>query len=803
MTLCIERICTGYCHEINIRLFSLFSPLQCHQDTEKANGIFGTLVIQLPSDYSGGQLVISHDGNNKIFDFSGMKGCTNFHYAAFYADCQHELTKVTKGYRLCLIYNLIYSGTGSLPVPMKSSLVIGQLSQAMQLWNDEASQHKGPPMMAYILKNKYCEASLSFKDLKNADRGVGDVLAKACLEVNFDFYLAHVIRREMWWASCYRKKYTLTELNDDSIDASHFISPQGQKPAYFSNVSLDDGAMVPKERYKLDKPDAEQCSEATGNEGASVERWYKWTALILWPLKKRLVNIGSDKVAGMLKMPTIWNPTLLTEAEKENNLKFAGELVESDGHSASSAIMLLQCLRDLGQTELIHKFLSGDISEFLQNADFRKVAFNLCDSCVGWVVISPSLWALMNDNRYFTTCCGPLTDLVAISLKNPSAAELKSLCVELATAFVKAASSKGKYDSHNEDVGISMLKVLLNLGDAALVSKFLLFLANASYEHYANISIFLRSQLFVEQLVAIGKAFAWETLEIGLMILFKDIAPANISKYCDFLCRLVCSDNLTPQKQLVCRNLMDIIIDIVIMEQDFDPRALGHHHCGTSLDFKQDEEHRAANSIRSPDFVYSVLTILIALDYNKVKTESVINAFARQPNRYPVGFVVLPALEYLRLCQIHDFNNTTFISIVTRFISVVQGWINPSDPCASNPNVSPPISWSRNVTIECYDGGSCDDCKKLEGFLRDPVSNLVHFRINQRRRSHLEKELNFLKCGTKHFTDPRGSPQTLVIFKLGHQFQGRNQLTHDDLGTSSCPFPSQPGWSSRGSHTAV
>ena len=55
--------------------------------------MFGTLVVQLPSDYSGGQLVVSHGGKEKVFDFSGIKGCTNFHFAAFYADCQHELKK--------------------------------------------------------------------------------------------------------------------------------------------------------------------------------------------------------------------------------------------------------------------------------------------------------------------------------------------------------------------------------------------------------------------------------------------------------------------------------------------------------------------------------------------------------------------------------------------------------------------------------------------------------------------------------------------------------------------------------------
>ena len=44
-------------------------------------------------------------------DFSEIEGCTNFNYAAFYYDRQHELKRVTKGYCLChyLIYNLIYS----------------------------------------------------------------------------------------------------------------------------------------------------------------------------------------------------------------------------------------------------------------------------------------------------------------------------------------------------------------------------------------------------------------------------------------------------------------------------------------------------------------------------------------------------------------------------------------------------------------------------------------------------------------------------------------------------------------------
>ena len=39
-----------------------------------------------------------------------LAGATGYHYAAFYADCWHELREVTRGYRRCLVYNLIHRG---------------------------------------------------------------------------------------------------------------------------------------------------------------------------------------------------------------------------------------------------------------------------------------------------------------------------------------------------------------------------------------------------------------------------------------------------------------------------------------------------------------------------------------------------------------------------------------------------------------------------------------------------------------------------------------------------------------------
>ena len=67
--------------------------------------MFGILMIQLPSNYSGGKLIVYHQRRKTEFDYSGLNCHSNCYFTSFYADCHHAVGKVTKGYRLCLIYN--------------------------------------------------------------------------------------------------------------------------------------------------------------------------------------------------------------------------------------------------------------------------------------------------------------------------------------------------------------------------------------------------------------------------------------------------------------------------------------------------------------------------------------------------------------------------------------------------------------------------------------------------------------------------------------------------------------------------
>src|SRR5260370_3619452 len=80
----------------------LFRP---HRDTEKADGMFGTLVIVLPSPHSGGELIIRHGPREVTVDLSSPE-VSDLTFAAFYADWEHQVKPIAHGNRVCLTYNL-------------------------------------------------------------------------------------------------------------------------------------------------------------------------------------------------------------------------------------------------------------------------------------------------------------------------------------------------------------------------------------------------------------------------------------------------------------------------------------------------------------------------------------------------------------------------------------------------------------------------------------------------------------------------------------------------------------------------
>ena len=67
-----------------------------HQDSEKADDMIGTLVVSLPSKFTGGSFVIEHHDEKRRVGGSDTK----LTLIAFYADCRHEVRPIKQGHRI-------------------------------------------------------------------------------------------------------------------------------------------------------------------------------------------------------------------------------------------------------------------------------------------------------------------------------------------------------------------------------------------------------------------------------------------------------------------------------------------------------------------------------------------------------------------------------------------------------------------------------------------------------------------------------------------------------------------------------
>jgi len=140
----VKQVCDslGVREEVNVEaqlykllLYNKSGFFKPHRDSEKADGMFATLVVTLPSLHTGGCLHVVHGKETVSFDFGGQESEFCGHFTAFYADCQHEVTPLVSGHRLCLVYNLVKVGAGPRPAAAVVSDCTRQLRQAACQWD--------------------------------------------------------------------------------------------------------------------------------------------------------------------------------------------------------------------------------------------------------------------------------------------------------------------------------------------------------------------------------------------------------------------------------------------------------------------------------------------------------------------------------------------------------------------------------------------------------------------------------------------------------------------------------------------
>ncbi|WP_462323110.1 2OG-Fe(II) oxygenase, partial [Halochromatium sp.] len=176
--------------EIEAELYKLLiydagSFFVSHRDTEKSPGMFATLVMVLPSTYTGGELIIRHKDQEVRLDLRRDEP-SEVAFAAFYADCRHEVQPIVSGHRLALVYNLIRTDGGPLPQPPDHDSLREELTERLQGWQGE------PKKLVLPLEHAYTQAELGFRSLKGVDASIASLLLDAARASDCDLHLGLV-----------------------------------------------------------------------------------------------------------------------------------------------------------------------------------------------------------------------------------------------------------------------------------------------------------------------------------------------------------------------------------------------------------------------------------------------------------------------------------------------------------------------------------------------------------------------------------------------------------------------------------
>lgn len=152
-----------------------------HRDTEKEIGMFGTMIVQLPTSdgFTGGLLTVQHDGTTQTIDMTN--GSDNeFQVVSFYADCEHQLHPITSGHRVCLVYNLVATpkeGTDS-SIPTQAINIETEL-KLRSICDEWTTKAKKITKIGYQLEHCYTYQSIGFNSLKGRDEIVLATLRNA------------------------------------------------------------------------------------------------------------------------------------------------------------------------------------------------------------------------------------------------------------------------------------------------------------------------------------------------------------------------------------------------------------------------------------------------------------------------------------------------------------------------------------------------------------------------------------------------------------------------------------------------
>ena len=395
--------CKLAAHLYKLLLYEKGSFFLPHRDGERLDAMVATLIVALPCRHEGGELVVRHEGREHEITFPGAASGLELSWAAFYADCPHEVRPLRSGYRLCLVYNVTLARSRRrrkrIDAPSYGA-VTARVAELLGAWREASGETGeaggGTEKRVVALEHQYTQDGLAPDMLKGADRARAQVLFEAAEQAGCVAHLALITlwqlgevdyehrsysRRSRWgYGSRYDDydddlggEHEMGEIIDTSLTASHWSDRHGNA-RQLGEMQVEDDEVVSADALDDGDPSEEDFEDYTGNAGMTLERWYHRAAIVIWPRERHfavLCGAGTEAAVGGLEAMVKElrrGSKAQREATRHDALQLAGAIVDGwkppptrwsgDGDAKADRSLFSKLLCRLDDPALMRRFLS-------------------------------------------------------------------------------------------------------------------------------------------------------------------------------------------------------------------------------------------------------------------------------------------------------------------------------------------------------------------------------------------------------------------------------------------------------------
>lgn len=289
-----------------------------HRDSEKEKGMFGTLIIGLPSQHSGGELLVRFDGEEKSVYFAEAANNHKIPYVAFYADCEHEIKPLTVGYRVCLVYNLIQKKTDKAIHLEPLGEHVSKLATILKA--GAGSRQFSPGIL--LLGHQYTPENFLRRHLKLNDRTRAEALIRAAEDAGYyakmclvTSYLTGIPAYDGYgWDDTQDENAEMDEVHDGWVSIENWLD---DGPPPLRKLEVDEDELLTTFKLNDGDPIVKENTGYMGNYGPDLMHWYHYGAVVFWYQENHAELLLKQEITNQLEWIGYYNTKRNQLSEKE------------------------------------------------------------------------------------------------------------------------------------------------------------------------------------------------------------------------------------------------------------------------------------------------------------------------------------------------------------------------------------------------------------------------------------------------------------------------------------------------------